>query len=83
MLNYDLDTIADTISRAIQSNNVPVMQRMKNQVRAMGMGLQPVDRKRAQQLVLLIDKKLAALEATKKRKPKKVEGPSGSSAVAG
>jgi len=82
MLNYDLDQVADTISRAIQSNNVPVMQRMKTQVRAMGMGLQPVNRQRAQQLVLLIDRKLSALEAARKRKPKK-EKPSGSSAITG
>lgn len=79
MLNYDLAAISETAEKAIRSNNVPVMRRMLGQIKAMGLGLRPVNRQRAQQLTFLLSKKLKELEPKKK----KVKEPSVSSAVAG
>ena len=79
MLNYDLDAISATAEKAIRSNNIPVMRRMLGQVKAMGLGLRPVNRQRAQQLTFLLSKKLKELKKPKRTK----KAPDVSSASAG
>jgi hypothetical protein len=58
MLNMSLDQVAEQAQRAIRTNNMPMMGRLLGQLRAMGRGLQPLDRPRAQQLALMLERNL-------------------------